>query len=394
MRIMAGIYIHIPFCQRRCIYCDFYSTTWHHLHQAYTDAVCRELEIRKEFLASPAIHTIYLGGGTPSQLSVEQLSQIFRQIEQVYRMAPDAEITLECNPDDVSEAWLEEIRRLPVNRLSMGVQTFDDGQLNFLHRRHTGRQARQAVRLCQQAGFGNISIDLIYGLPGQTCEQWQQDIETALQLDVQHLSAYALIYEENTQLWRLRQQGQIREVGEETSLLMFNLLIDRLENAGFEHYEISNFARPGHLSRHNSSYWKDIPYLGCGPAAHSFNGKRRQWNLPDLPGYLAALQASEQGDKEIPGLFEYEDLNEAERYNERIITRLRTRWGLDIRQLRTDFGTQAVRYCLQNAAPHLQKGNLQQLAPTPDAPEGILRLTRKGLFISDAIMSDLLHTDA
>lgn len=390
---MAGIYIHVPFCKRRCIYCDFYSTTQSHLQQAYTDAVCRELELRRNYLAAPVIDTVYIGGGTPSQLPVELLSRIFRQIKRLFRLSPEAEITLECNPDDISGTWLEQIRSLPVNRLSLGVQTFNDRLLQFLQRRHTGLQARQAVQLCQQAGFDNISIDLIYGLPGQTCDQWRQDIDHALHLQVQHLSAYALIYEENTKLWRLRQQGTVSEVGEETSLSMFNTLIDHLGKNGFEHYEISNFARPGYLSRHNSSYWQDIPYLGCGPAAHSFNGKRRQWNRPDLTGYLTALQTTQQENGNITGLYEYEDLTATERYNERIITGLRTRWGVNLHRLRQDFGAAAAAYCLQTAAPHIRQGNLQRLSPTTDAPEGTLRLTRQGIFVSDAIMSDLLQVE-
>lgn len=391
---MAGIYLHVPFCKRRCIYCDFYSTTSNHLQQAYAQALCRELERRRDFLPSRAVDTVYFGGGTPSQLPVPLLAEVLRTIQGLYCLSATAEVTLEANPDDISEEWLQQVCLLPVNRLSLGIQTFDEEQLRFLRRRHTGEQARQAVRMCRRAGFENLSIDLIYGLPGQTLQQWQHDLETALQLEVQHISAYALIYEEGTPLWELRRAGCVQEVAEEDSLALFDCLMDTLEAQGFEHYEISNFARPGYESRHNSSYWKGEPYLGCGPSAHSFREGRRQWNTPDLSCYLTAMEAIGQGREPASPWFEYEDLSRNERYNDRIITGLRTCWGVDLHRLSRDFGAEAVRYCLQMAAPHLRQGTLQCLPPSDAAPEGILKLTRKGIFVSDGIMSDLLQVDA
>lgn len=390
---MAGIYLHIPFCQRRCIYCDFYSTAGLHRQQAYTDALCYELEIRKDDLPSSVIDTVYIGGGTPSLLPVELLSQIFHQLSQIYTLSTATEITLECNPDDISVSWLEQIRELPVNRLSLGIQTFNEEQLSFLRRRHTGQQARQAVALCQKAGFTNISIDLIYGLPGQDPAQWQEDIDRALELQVQHISAYALIYEKGTPLWQLKEQGLIKEVEEETSLTLFNMLIDNLEKGGFEHYEISNFARPGYESRHNSSYWKEAEYIGCGPSAHSFDGKCRRWNTADLSNYIAAMHAIKEGEKPASPWFAYEELNRNEHYNDRIITSLRTCWGLDMHKLHQDFGDTVFQYCRKMAESHLQQGTLQFIPPSVTAPEGILKLTRQGIFVSDNIMSDLLLVD-
>ena len=373
---MAGIYIHIPFCKRRCIYCDFFSTTQSEKKAEYVHALVRELEMRKDYVGDEEIETIYLGGGTPSQLSQEELEEIFAYIYKVYKVAPDAEITLEANPDDLTPEYVSMLRTLPVNRISMGIQTFQEETLKLLHRRHTARQAIEAFRRCREAGFQNISIDLMYGLPGETLETWEQDLQQAIDLHPEHISAYHLIYEEGTTLWNLREQNKVEEAEEELSLTLFKTLIERLTKAGYQHYEISNFCLPGLHSRHNSSYWTGKKYLGCGPSAHSFDGISRQWNVSSLEKYLEGIRSNQLD-------FELEDLDLYTRYNDFVITSIRTCWGMPLAQLRTTYGETLYNYCLRMAKPHIEQGVLE-------IKEDTLKLTPQGIFISDGIMSDLL----
>lgn len=377
---MAGLYLHIPFCKRRCLYCDFYSTTMEERKEEYVRALCRELELRKEYLQGEPLETLYLGGGTPSQLNQRTLEQIFETVERVYGLSQCSEITLEANPDDLSEAYVRMLRTLPVNRLSMGVQTFNEEKLRFLHRRHTAAQAIEAVRRCQEAGLTNLSVDLIYGLPGEQPSDWEADLQQAVALQVPHLSAYHLIYEEGTELYRLLEAHRVEEVDEELSVRFFRMLIEQLRAAGYEHYEISNFALPDHYARHNTAYWTGRRYLGAGPSAHSYNGVTRQWNAASLTDYIEALLKEER----VP--FELEELDRTTRYNERVITSLRTMWGLNLTQLEQEFGRELVDYCLRNAQPHLQEGRLKKEKDT-------LKLTAEGIFLSDGIMSDLLSID-
>ena len=376
---MAGIYLHIPFCKRRCIYCDFFSTTRSEERQAYVNALCRELEMRKDYVQGEDIETIYLGGGTPSQLTVEELEEIFTYIYKVYRVKPDAEITLEANPDDLTPEYVDALRSLPVNRLSMGIQTFREDTLKLLHRRHTARQAVEAFHRCREAGFHNISIDLMYGLPGETLDTWQEDLRQAVALHPEHISAYHLIYEEGTALWQMREEHRVEEADEDLSLTLFGTLMDTLAAAGYEHYEISNFCLPGLHSHHNSSYWTGRTYLGCGPSAHSYNGTSRQWNVASLDEYMEGIR---QGTPR----FEVEEQDLYTHYNDFIITRIRTRWGAPLPLLRTEFGEALHRYCLRMAKPHLEQGTLE-------IKEDTLKLTRPGIFISDGIMSDLLWVE-
>ena len=373
---MAGIYIHIPFCKRRCIYCDFFSTTQSEKKADYVHALVRELEMRKDYVGNEEIETIYLGGGTPSQLSQEELEEIFTYIYKVYKVTPDAEITLEANPDDLTPEYVSMLRTLPINRISMGIQTFQEETLKLLHRRHTAQQAIEAFRRCREAGFQNISIDLMYGLPGETLETWKQDLQQAIDLRPEHISAYHLIYEEDTALWKLREQHQVEEADEDLSLTLFSTLIDELTGAGYQHYEISNFCLPGLHSRHNSSYWTGKKYLGCGPSAHSFDGISRQWNVASLSAYLDGIH---QGKPD----FEIEELDLYTRYNDFVLTSIRTCWGMPLSHLRSMYGEELYRYCLRMAKPHLEQGGLE-------INGDILNLTRKGIFISDGIMSDLM----
>lgn len=376
---MAGIYLHIPFCKTRCIYCDFYSTTRSELKTRYVRALCSELEMRKEYLKEERVETIYFGGGTPSQLEEGDFRQLFETIQKCYGMESCHEITLEANPDDLSKEYLQMLSTLPFNRLSMGIQTFDDATLKLLKRRHDARTAIEAVDRCRQAGFSNISIDLIYGLPGETKERWENDLRQAIDLNVEHISAYHLIYEEDTPIYKMLKQHQVSEVDEDSSLEFFTLLIERLQKAGFEHYEISNFCRPGKHSRHNTSYWQGIPYLGCGPSAHSFDGMTREWNVSSIDLYIKGIEKNRR-------TFEIEYLDQATRYNEFIITTIRTVWGTPIEKLKQTFGNELWEYCRKMAAPYLESGKLEE-------HDGALRLTREGIFISDSIMSDLLWVD-
>lgn len=370
----TSLYIHIPFCKSRCIYCDFYSTTALPQRQQYVDALCEEIAQRAHGLRA---RTIYIGGGTPSQLTEGQLCQIFDSIALHCIVEEGAEVTIEANPDDVTEQFAALLSRLPVNRVSMGVQTFDDERLHFLSRRHCAGQAREAVARLRSAGISNISIDLMFGFPGETLEQWQSDISEALKLKVPHLSAYSLMYEEGTRLTQMRDSGVVEELPDTLTSAMYSCLCDRLAEAGYEHYEISNFAMPGYRSRHNSSYWDATPYVGVGAAAHSYDGASlRSFNTPSLYEYLR--QASS-------GAFcpEEEHLTEGQLYDERVMTRLRTAEGLDMEALRRDFGASVHDYCLRMARPHLQRGLLR-------LSEGRLSLTRDGLFVSDDVMSDLM----
>lgn len=375
---MAGLYVHIPFCGSRCIYCGFYSTTLSSLRGDYVKALCRELALRHDYIREP-IETVYLGGGTPSQLGGEELEKLFGAIHiynKVYGISTDAEITMECNPDDVTPDFAATISRLPVNRVSMGVQTFDDNRLRFIRRRHTAAQVHNAIGLLRHAGIGNISIDLMFGFPGETTEQWDKDITCALSLGVQHISAYALTFEEGTPLHAMMEHGEVAETDEETSRSMYYMLADRMCEAGYEHYEISNFARPGFRSRHNGSYWKGIPYIGIGAAAHSFDTVSRQWNIADVRRYMDSINRGIV-------LMEREELDMPARYNDMVMTSLRTCEGIDLHIMEERFGKEYVRYMLANADRHVSAGLLS-------LSKSHLRLTRDGLFVSDSVMCDLM----
>ena len=373
---MAGIYIHVPFCKTRCIYCGFFSTTSSELMSRYVDAVLRELRDRRSYLCGQTVDTVYFGGGTPSQLPVDDVKRVIEEIYIIYnkdRQAP-SEITIEANPDDVTPEWLQAVRAAGVNRLSIGVQTFDDDRLRFIHRRHTARQAVDAVRMAKEEGFDNISIDLMFGFPGQTLSQWKDDLARALSLGVQHLSAYSLMYEEGTPLASMLDAGKVTEVDEEVSLAMFEALVDASAPAGFRHYEISNFALPGRESLHNSSYWHDVPYLGVGAGAHSYSGVQRCYNPCSLTDYLSGCKPVE------------EFLSESERYDEHVFTRLRTAEGISLQEMQQMFGADAVHRLLSDAAKHIDRGMLVHEGDS-------LRLSRKGIFVSNDIMSDLMVAD-
>lgn len=373
---MAGLYIHIPFCKQRCNYCAFYSSTLYNMREEYVAALTKELLLRKDYAHGKAIETIYFGGGTPSTLGIEQLQRICSTIYSAYPVTNSPEVTIECNPDDLTPEFLEALRPLPFNRISMGVQSFNDAQLRRLGRRHTAEGARTAVGNARKAGYTNISIDLMFALPGSTPQQWQEDLDSAIALKPQHLSAYNLMYEEGTPLYRALCNGSITELSEEDNLEQFRMLIESMKKAGYRHYEISNFALPGYESRHNSSYWNDTPYIGCGAAAHSYNGTEREWNIADIKEYIKGI---ESGNRK----FEIEHLSEEERYNDTILTRLRTAEGLPLEWMRDKFSEKLNSYMLRTIEKEIALGNLQE-------NNGLVSLTEKGIFISDAVIRELI----
>lgn len=347
------------------------------MQEKYVDALCREIVERKEYLNEETIETIYFGGGTPSTLTIAQLQRICSTVYATYRISENPEVTIECNPDDLTEEFLSVLRTMPFNRISMGIQSFNDIQLKRLGRRHNAEKARQAVNNARKAGFSNISIDLMFALPGSTAEEWQNDLESAIELKPDHISAYNLMYEEGTPLYHALQRGDFRELSEEENVKQFEMLIENIKKAGYRHYEISNFAMPGKESRHNSSYWNGTPYLGCGSAAHSYNGTSRQWNIADIKEYIKGIENGEHN-------CEIEHLSEEERYNDTILTRLRTANGIPLEWMKERFSARLNAYMLRAAGKEIALGNLKE-------ENGHLSLTEKGIFISDAVIRELIY---
>ncbi len=383
---MVGLYLHIPFCKSRCIYCGFYSTTLEEMKTQYVDSLIREIDMRQSE-SHDSWHTIYLGGGTPSRLSATELERLFSVID----CSRAVEITMECNPDDITAEYAALLGRLPINRVSMGAQTFSDERLRFIRRRHSAQQVDEAVERLRKAGINNISIDLMYGFPGETMDDWQKDIDHALSLSPEHLSAYSLMFEEGTALFSMLEKGTICETDEETSRAMYELLIDKTAAAGFEHYEISNFARPGFRSQHNSSYWNDTPYVGIGAAAHSYNQTTRSWNTADVKKYIESINCGL-----LPN--ESETLSPEMIYNDFVMLSLRTCEGINLTTLEQRFGRTMLDYCLSAAERFIADGLLETVSirhttsiAKLQSPIPYLRLTRHGIFVSDMIMSELFH---
>jgi len=373
---MAGIYLHIPFCRKRCHYCDFFKSTDLSQKARLLEGLRKELESRAAELASEEISTIYLGGGTPSVLLIDELKDILQTIRRNYNVAPDAEITMEANPDDLSQAILSALKEIGFNRLSMGVQSFSESDLKLMNRRHGVMQAVQSVKWAKTAGFKNISIDLIYGLPNQTLEEWERNVRIAVELDVQHISAYNLTYHEGTVFYDRLKKGILKELPDELSLQQFELLIGILKDAGFEHYEISNFCKPGLYSQHNSSYWKSKKYLGIGPSAHSFDLMTRRWNVSSVSGYLDGVENNKP-------YSESEILTEQDRFNDYIITGLRTIWGISKELIQTEFSDRYLAHFQKIRDKYLSSGHVIDNS-------GIVGLSPVGLFISDQIMADFM----
>ncbi len=339
----------------------------------YIKALKEEITFRKNELKEQEISTLYFGGGTPSQLDISDWKEIFDHLFSTFNLSKTKEITLEANPEDLTDEYILHLSQLPFNRISIGIQSFLNSDLRSLNRRHNSERAIQAVRKCKELGFDNISIDLMYGLPGQTLEQWKENLQIALSLGIQHISSYHLIYEEGTALYRQLENGKIKPIDEDLSLEMFQTLIKVLKDAGFIHYEISNFALPGYFSAHNSSYWKEVPYLGLGPSAHSFDGHNRHHNPSNIKDYISS-----------PINRSSEILSLDEQYNDLILISLRTCWGLNLDYLRSKYGVERYDYCLNMAKPHIDSKNLL-------IENNILKISDEGIFISDSIMSDLMY---
>ncbi len=371
---MAGVYIHIPFCRKACHYCNFHFSTTHSLLPQMIDAITTEVLLQKNYLHNK-IDTIYFGGGTPSLCTPEQLAHILQAIQRVFMVNDGAEITLESNPDDVTEERLLAWRQMGINRLSIGVQSFVEDDLRWMNRAHSASQAISCIQLAQQYGFNNLTIDLIYGTPTLTDAQWQQNVQTAINLGVTHLSCYALTVEPKTALDKMIQLQKIANVDAEKQARHFELLMQWLQTAGYEHYEISNFAKPGHRSRHNSSYWQGKNYLGVGPSAHSFNGKSRQWNIANNALYMASISK-----QVIP--FEVEILTPTQQLNEYIMTSLRTIEGLSLQYVQQQWGNDLATAIVKASQPHLQAGNML-------FDNQYLRLSSMGKLLADGIASDL-----
>lgn len=373
---MAGIYIHIPFCKQRCTYCDFYTQVAPQKIPEIVTSIVAELHLRKDYLKNQQVDTIYFGGGTPSLLNYLQFKSIFSAIFDTYNVGRNSEITFEANPDDLSPAFLNDVMKLPFNRISIGIQSFDDVFLKKINRRHSGIQAIKAVQECKQYGINNISIDLIYGLPGQTMEDWSKELETAYGLDVQHISVYGLTYEQGTRLWKQREMGTVEVVDEDVMIEMYDLMLQKMDERGFEAYEISNFALPGYRSQHNSAYWKMNPYLGVGPSAHSYDGNSRQWNIASNTKYINAIKSGVVS-------FEKEVLSANDRYNDYVMVSLRTADGIDIDFIEKQFGVEFSEYCVLNSTPFIDSDKMIQ-------SNNILKLSKEGIQISNLIISDLM----
>ncbi|MEM8998937.1 MAG: radical SAM family heme chaperone HemW [Bacteroidota bacterium] len=371
---MSGIYIHIPFCKQACHYCDFHFSTNLAKKEALVSALHKELVSRKAVLSGQSVQTIYFGGGTPSVLEVSALEALLETIYGHYDIVAEPEITLEANPDDLSQEYVFALSKGPVNRLSIGVQSFFDEDLTFMNRAHSADEAIQSIRWAK-SHFDNISIDLIYGIPGSNLSRWEQNIRKALTFDFPHISSYALTVEPKTALKRFIEKGLVQPPDEAQAEEQFHVLLDSLKQEGYVNYEISNFGRPGFFSKNNTAYWQGKPYLGIGPSAHSFDGKRRSWNVGNNTKYINAIENNEI-------LVETEELSKTDRYNEYVMTGLRTIWGVSLQKVATDFGANFQTYLLRQAEKYVKA---QLLFIDRDT----LFVTKKGKFLVDGIASDL-----
>jgi oxygen-independent coproporphyrinogen III oxidase len=377
--IVAGIYIHIPFCRQKCHYCNFFSLASQKNLSAFTDALLLEMAARKEYLTGETVKTIYIGGGTPSLLPVDDINRISEKIHELFEVESDAEITLEANPDDISPDYLQQLKSTFVNRLSIGIQSFFADDLHYLNRVHDQHQAHRVIKEAQDAGFEKLTIDLIYGIPTLTDEKWEKNLNYFFETGIQHLSAYALTVEPRTALAHLIGKGKLTAVDELQSVRHFERLIQKMEEEGFVHYEISNFARPGHYSKHNSIYWLGGHYLGLGPSAHSFNGLSRQWNVSNLAQYIR--QAGVEGSVD-----EIEILSKAQHYNEYVMTSLRTSWGCDLEHIENVFGKNMKAHCFKEASKFIA---MQQLRTEGSR----LFLTNKGKLYADGIAASMFFEE-
>ena len=367
---MAGIYLHIPFCKSKCAYCNFFSVVSEKQRADFLDALKREAVARKDYLGGEEVRTIYFGGGTPTVLEALEVLKVLEVLRNNYKISAAAEVTLEANPDTVSKESLFEFKSLGVNRLSIGIQSFFDDDLQYLSRKHDSKHALQVLDWAKEIGFQEVTIDLIYGIPTLTDEKWRKNLEIFFSTCFNHLSAYALTIEEKTALGQRIKKGLAAPVSEEATIRQYEILVEMTENQGFEHYEISNFARPGHYSRHNTIYWKGGKYLGLGPSAHSFDGVSRQWNVASVKDYCENYS------------FEREELTLDDRYNEYVMTSLRTMWGVDLGYLRHNFGDYCAKMFKICSKKYISEFKMSQ-------KDEKFVLTDKGMLFADGIAAEL-----
>lgn len=374
---MPGLYFHIPFCKQACHYCNFHFSTSLARKDVMVQTLCEELRLRAGYLQDRHIGSVYFGGGTPSLLTIHDLEAIFSEISRHFVLLPEAEVTLEANPDDLNRDKLDALRQgTPINRLSIGIQSFQEADLRWMNRAHGTGEARACIEAAQAAGFHNLSIDLIYGSPSTSDEDWAENLRIFLEQGIRHLSSYCLTVEEGTALGHFVKKGKQPPVDEAKAARQFEYLVEATEAAGFEHYEISNFAQPGHRARHNSSYWTGEHYLGIGPSAHSFDGISRQWNVANNAQYLRNMTDQKP-------FFERELLTPAQQYNEYVMTGLRTTWGVEEARIGT-FGEDFMAHFRAEAAPLLAAGQLESVG-------GRICVARKSRFLADGIASDLFY---
>ncbi|WP_027880922.1 radical SAM family heme chaperone HemW [Mesoflavibacter zeaxanthinifaciens] len=371
---MSGIYIHLPFCKQACYYCDFHFSTSLKKKDQLISALAKELQLRKDEFKNTTVETIYFGGGTPSLLSIEELQFLIDTVHKNYSVATSPEITLEANPDDLFEEKIIELSQSPINRLSIGIQSFYEKDLKLMNRAHNSEEAKKCLEIATQY-FDNISLDLIYGIPNSTSQEWLNNIETALSFGVPHISSYALTVEPKTALANFIDKGIIDDVDDEVAHKQFHQLIEQLEEAGFEHYELSNFAKPGYYSKNNSAYWLGKPYIGIGPSAHSFNGDQRAWNVKNNSIYIKKIE-----ENVLP--LEIETLTKNDKYNEFVMTGLRTIWGVSLSKIEDKFGLHYKNFLIKEAQFYI---NEQLLYIEKDS----LKATKKGKFLTDGIASEL-----
>ncbi len=371
---MSGIYIHIPFCKKACHYCNFHFSTSTQNTDGFLAALEKEIELQKDYLKD-TISTIYIGGGTPSILPSAKIETILNKIKQIFKVDANAEITLEANPDDITKVKLQEWKKAGINRLSIGVQSFFENDLQWMNRVHNAKQAEDCITLAQSEGFNNLTIDLIYGTPTLTDENWQHNVSKAIALGVNHLSCYALTVEPKTALEKMIRQHKVASVDPEKQAHHFELLMEWMHNAGFEHYEISNFAKPSFRSKHNSSYWQGKHYLGLGSSAHSFNGDTRQWNVANNALYIQSIEKNI-----IP--FEIEMLTKEQQINEYIMTALRTVEGISLDKIKSEFGAEILEIILSGAKQYLSKEHLEE-------SNNFLKTTNSGKLLADGIAANL-----
>ncbi len=371
---MSGIYLHIPFCKKACHYCDFhFSTSLNNKHK-FLEALEKEIELRAHEFKNQHVGTIYFGGGTPSILEVDEIEHILTVIQKQYKVIDNPEITLEANPDDLTASKIKDLAKTSINRLSIGVQSFGDKELQMMNRAHNADEVKQCLKTATQF-FKNITIDLMYGIPGLSEKEWKQNIQQALDLEISHISSYALTVEEGTALHHFIQQKKYPELDEDLAERHFNILVTELTKAGFDHYEISNFGKPTHYSKHNTAYWLGKPYLGFGPSAHSYLGNCRSWNVANNAKYIAALKEGV-----LPSTQEI--LSEKEIYNELLMTGLRTIWGVSLEKVKLNFGIKKYEELQQQIQPFL-------LQKTLVIEKDCLKTTQKGKFLADGIASTL-----